>query len=365
MSEASLSQQASTPSNVREAVVAEQKRVVDPIDLSQENMSQSRHSERAKLKILPHQEKFETTMRHIEQLADGKELADRISAARALKDLECPEATIALCSLGLSDPELEGRRAIINILRDSPSRQILDWLCKVNLTDANSGQSFAAALVLAGTKDPPTLRWRSQEGLSHPEPRMREAAIWALFQTKDREAIEALIQKGLEDPDDYVCHRAALALMECGDEQAHQALARVLLGSRVPWVREGAAWGLKHVRSLVAENALIQVLCNKQEDDMLQIVAAVALEGTNNPEAISVLSGLALNGPAVHVRHYAILGLKGTTNIDALKIVHLILVDPQEEPRLKAAAAEVLAARCQQTKTTGFDMLKSNYPNLS
>lgn len=339
----------------------EQKTISHSVDLSQEKIAQP---QKVTLKILPHREKFELTMSLVEQLANGKGTTDRIVAAQQLKELECPEASIALCCLGLSDPEQEVRQSVMSILRDSASRQILDWLCKISIPDIDGGQSFTAAHILNGTEDGQALKWLAQEGLSHSEPRVREATTRALFQTKDPEAIKALSLKGLDDPDDYVCRSAALALMGCGDEAAQQALAQVLVHDPSPWVRGGAAWGLMQAKSDVAESALCHVLSNMKEEEMLLIVCAMALEGTNRPEALVALRKIALEHSAAHVRQYAILGLKGTSDIESLKAVHQILVNPQEEKRLKDAAAEVLSSPCQQGETTCFNLLKSKFPNL-
>ncbi len=340
---------------------SEQKRIAHSVDLSQEKIAQP---QKVNLKILPHREKFELTMSLVEQLANGKGTMDRVAAAQRLKEIECPEASVALCCLGLSDPDREVQRSVIDILHLSPTRQSLDWLCKISLPDIVAGQSFMAARILNGTEDKQVLEYLTQEGLSHPEPQVREATTRALFQTKDPEAIKALSLKGLQDPDDYVCRSAALALMGCGDEAAQQSLAQVLVYDPSPWVREGAAWGLMQAKSDVAESALCHVLNNVKEEEMLLIVCAMALEGTNRPEALVALRKIALEHSATHVRQYAILGLKGTSDIESLKAVHQILVNPQEEKRLKDAAAAVLASPCQQGETTCFNLLKSKFPNL-
>jgi HEAT repeat protein len=247
----------------------------------------------------------------------GRRAALRIALARASLSPDAKPRVLAV----LADPK-SSERVLIDVLRSLGDR-IADFqpvagaaLARLSTPQASFRTRFLLLEPSAelAVKDP-ALRAAFAQGLvADPEPRFRAQALTVL---KDPPDFAAQLTQALGDSDVRVREAAVRASAELPN--AAPALAKRLADDPWPLVRIAAADALADSKATgVAEPALARAI----EDE------------------------------SPHVRAHVLLALGAHHAVAELPKIRERLVDTEEHPLVRAAAAQALAALCDQSSVT-------------
>jgi HEAT repeat protein len=299
----------------------------------------------------------------LRDLLTDHEVTARLLAAKALADLDLPEAAEALASAAEEDGEAEVRlAALASLERVDAGRAAAVAVARLSDTDSSVRLAALGVLARAGV-DPPRQVLDDEEvsvralaaailferevgarsvldALVHsPDPSVREVGYRAIA-TAGAEETRHLALAGLDDPDSRVRHEAAHAVAANPKEEAVKPLVALLADSDAV-VRATAAEALGEVGEPAVEAVVDALFAEGQQD-----------------AALAALERLPLDGSAVRLRKFAsesvaraledadLRSRLGPSNNNAVALLHDSLRSREERHALSALhAAALLGAR--------------------
>lgn len=266
----------------------------------------------------------------------------RSGAATALSGVDHSDA-LALLRSRLDHPRAGVREAAARALSGTPNASCRTALA-ARLADPSISVRRNAAYALRGAKPGSADHDALVPCLEDTSHIVREAAAIALRGTTDGAARVAL-QRRLSDPAMKVRTEAAFALQGHSDESSEEALVAVLRADERPLVRRAAALALTGTENPDAIRALVESLTSGGQ--RVRQAAAKALKGTRNQTALRALVDR-LNDSQTDVRRAAAISLRGTDDSDSLMALLALVDGDAADP---AGAAALALRDCEDAET--------------
>jgi HEAT repeat protein/predicted MFS family arabinose efflux permease len=238
----------------------------------------------------------------LRDLLTDHEVTARLLAAKALADLDLPEAAEALASAAEEDDQAEVRLAALTSLERVDAGRAAE-VAVARLSDPDSSVRLAALGVMARAGVDPPRQVLDAEELSvralaaailfereagarsvlevvvhSVDPSVREVGYRAIA-TAGAEATQHLALAGLDDPDSRVRHEAAHAVAANPNEEAVKPLVALLADSDAV-VRATAAEALGEVGEPAVEAVVDALFAEGHEDAALAALERLPLDGS-------------------------------------------------------------------------------------
>jgi HEAT repeat protein/DNA-binding beta-propeller fold protein YncE len=296
----------------------------------------------------------------LKPFAHSKAKAVRLAAAKAIREVETPEATFVLLSLLKDRKSKIARAAFIGVVSRLDSILVEPLLAYGSLdasTKAIAARHFAEidktqaqVLIEFARSDDDDLglfalqmygKVCDSDSVSdlasftkHESPEFRAAAIDALIGTRNQQVVRFL-NKALKDPDEHVRSRAAAGLSNWSSENSAKQLLTLLKDPSIE-VRRNAATALAKAPKKEFLSTILEVL-EDESDESIQLSLIQAVGQIGSPKSADVLYGLSRT-ERTDVRISALAALTKVNDKRAMPTLIRMLDDPDEKIREKATA---------------------------